>query len=109
MRWVADRSGPSAAGPRRETPSRRDMRQAKPAKGKTQSQQLATLARSAGRPTGEASEPSHMTASAFATQKLREAILNGELEPGDRLEQHFIAAKLVPFREAAISRSESTT
>jgi DNA-binding GntR family transcriptional regulator len=45
-----------------------------------------------------------MTASAFATERLREAILNGELEPGDRLQQHFLAAKLglshVPLREA---------
>jgi len=82
----------------------KDMRQAKPAKRKTQSEQPATAARIAGRPTGEASEPSHMTASAFATQRLREAILNGELGPGDRLQQHFLAAKLglshVPLREA---------
>ncbi len=83
----------------------KDMRQAKPAKRKTQSEQPATAARIAGRPTGEASEPSHMTASAFATQRLRETIPNGELEPGDRLQQHFLAAKLglshVPLREAA--------
>jgi DNA-binding GntR family transcriptional regulator len=80
-----------------------EMRQAKPAKRKAQSKQVATAARIAGRP-AKVSEPSHMTASAFATERLREAILNGELEPGDRLQQHFLAARLglshVPLREA---------
>ena len=81
-----------------------DRRQARPAKRKAQSKRPARPARIAGRPAGGASEPSHMTASAFATERLREAILNGELGPGDRLQQHFLAAKLglshVPLREA---------
>jgi DNA-binding GntR family transcriptional regulator len=55
-------------------------------------------------PRGELSEPAHPTASAFATTRLREAILNGELQPGDRLHQHQLAARLgfshVPLREA---------
>ncbi|GAA0898398.1 GntR family transcriptional regulator [Pseudonocardia zijingensis] len=55
-------------------------------------------------PPGAASEAAHPTASAFATTRLREAILNGELQPGDRLNQHQLAARLglshVPLREA---------
>jgi DNA-binding GntR family transcriptional regulator len=82
----------------------KDIRQAKPAKRKPRIEQSATAARIAGRPRSETSAASHMTASAFATERLREAILNGELGPGDRLQQHFLAAELglshVPLREA---------
>jgi DNA-binding GntR family transcriptional regulator len=52
----------------------------------------------------QSSETTHMTASVFATTRLREAILNGELGPGDRLQQHLLASQLglshVPLREA---------
>jgi DNA-binding GntR family transcriptional regulator len=82
----------------------KDIRQAKPAKRSADIGQSATTARIAGRARAETGEASHMTASAFATARLREAILNGELGPGDRLQQHFLAAKLglshVPLREA---------
>ena len=82
----------------------KDMRLAKRTKRKTQVERTVTATRITERPAREASEPSLMTASAFATERLREAILNGELGPGDRLQQHFLAAKLglshVPLREA---------
>ncbi|MET3579892.1 DNA-binding GntR family transcriptional regulator [Mesorhizobium robiniae] len=46
----------------------------------------------------------HPTATTFATERLRKAILNGELKAGDRLQQHSLAASLglshVPLREA---------
>jgi DNA-binding GntR family transcriptional regulator len=46
----------------------------------------------------------HPTASAFAIRRIREAILNGDLKPGERLQQHALAARLglshVPLREA---------
>ena len=49
-------------------------------------------------------DSSHMTASAFAIARLREAILNGEIKPGERLQQHLLASQLglshVPLREA---------
>jgi DNA-binding GntR family transcriptional regulator len=80
----------------------KDMRPA--AKRTTPLKRPAITARLAVRLTQDAREPSHMTASAFATERLREAILNGELGPGDRLQQHLLAAKLglshVPLREA---------
>ncbi|UPJ44122.1 GntR family transcriptional regulator [Bradyrhizobium sp. 40] len=49
-------------------------------------------------------EAAHPTASAFATERVREAILNGDIQPGQRLQQHSLAARLglshVPLREA---------
>jgi DNA-binding GntR family transcriptional regulator len=46
----------------------------------------------------------HPTASAFATDRVRQAILDGEIQPGERLQQHALAARLglshVPLREA---------
>lgn len=53
---------------------------------------------------GRSRDSSHMTASAFAIERLREAILNGEIKPGERLQQHLLASQLglshVPLREA---------
>jgi len=46
----------------------------------------------------------HLTATQFAADRIRESILSGELKPGDRLQQHALAAQYgvshVPLREA---------
>ena len=79
-------------------------RQAKPAQRKPR------VTRAVPAPIGFAAlkdrsgDASHMTASAFAIARLREAILNGEIKPGERLQQHLLASQLglshVPLREA---------
>ncbi|MGN6318319.1 GntR family transcriptional regulator [Trinickia sp.] len=46
----------------------------------------------------------HLTATQFAADRIRESILSGDLKPGDRLQQHALAALYgvshVPLREA---------
>jgi DNA-binding GntR family transcriptional regulator len=81
-------------------------RDAQPAKRRNQTAAPTDRApaREAGQPQAGPSQAAHPTASAYATDRLREAILNGELQPGDRLQQHLLAARLglshVPLREA---------